>query len=233
MIGSHLASVLAPLAVLVPMLAAAMTLFAGCQAPVDNEPAATRAVLHGEVWYRQRSALPPDAVLDVSLLDVSRMETEDADLIPEALRQNLSRLIVGEVRGGEAGAMFEAATSGAGLISTTHSHSATSAIDRLASRVAQGGVLTVEEAKAKGMNPKMLCSFVDGSKAMIEMAALANAAASHVAEQDDVHNGSVFHPAAVVFAPALAVARSCSSVMLCMVRSFINQGYLQASIVHD
>ena len=30
------------------------------------------------------------------------------------------------------------------------------------------------EALAKGMNPKMLCSFVDGSKAMIEMAALAN-----------------------------------------------------------
>jgi len=31
------------------------------------------------------------------------------------------------------------------------------------------------EAAAKRMNPKMLCSFVDGSKAMIEMAALANA----------------------------------------------------------
>lgn len=30
------------------------------------------------------------------------------------------------------------------------------------------------EAERKGMNPKMLCSFVDGSKAMIEMAALAN-----------------------------------------------------------
>jgi predicted homoserine dehydrogenase-like protein len=30
------------------------------------------------------------------------------------------------------------------------------------------------EAASKGMNPKMLCSFVDGSKAMIEMAALAN-----------------------------------------------------------
>ncbi|WP_280188788.1 MmgE/PrpD family protein [Delftia sp. PS-11] len=40
------------------------------------------------------------------------------------------------------------------------------------------------------------------------MAALANAAASHVAEQDDVHNGSVFHPAAVVFPPALAMAQS-------------------------
>jgi predicted homoserine dehydrogenase-like protein len=32
------------------------------------------------------------------------------------------------------------------------------------------------EAASKKMNPKMLCSFVDGSKAMIEMAALANAA---------------------------------------------------------
>ena len=40
------------------------------------------------------------------------------------------------------------------------------------------------------------------------MAALVNAAASHVAEQDDVHNGSVFHPAAVVFPPAVAVAQS-------------------------
>jgi predicted homoserine dehydrogenase-like protein len=31
-----------------------------------------------------------------------------------------------------------------------------------------------DEAASKHMNPKMLCSFVDGSKAMIEMAALAN-----------------------------------------------------------
>ena len=39
-------------------------------------------------------------------------------------------------------------------------------------------------------------------------AAMANAAASHVAEQDDVHNGSVFHPATVVFSPVLAVAQA-------------------------
>jgi 2-methylcitrate dehydratase PrpD len=39
-------------------------------------------------------------------------------------------------------------------------------------------------------------------------AAMVNAAASHYAEQDDVHNGSVFHPAAVVFPPALAVAQA-------------------------
>ena len=40
------------------------------------------------------------------------------------------------------------------------------------------------------------------------LAAMANAAASHVAEQDDIHNGSVFHPATVVFPPALACAQA-------------------------
>lgn len=69
-----------------------------------------------------------------------------ADLMPEALRQNLARLVVGEVRGGEAGAMFEAMQAGTGTLSTTHSHSAASTMDRLASRVAQGGVLTIDEA---------------------------------------------------------------------------------------
>jgi len=39
-------------------------------------------------------------------------------------------------------------------------------------------------------------------------AAMSNAAASHVAEQDDVHNGSVFHPATVVFPVALAMAQA-------------------------
>jgi 2-methylcitrate dehydratase PrpD len=45
-----------------------------------------------------------------------------------------------------------------------------------------------------------------GSSPMV--AAAINAAASHFAEQDDVHNGSVFHPAAVVFPAALAVAQA-------------------------
>jgi 2-methylcitrate dehydratase PrpD len=40
------------------------------------------------------------------------------------------------------------------------------------------------------------------------VAAMVNAASSHVAEQDDVHNGSVFHPATVVFSAALAVAQA-------------------------
>ena len=48
----------------------------------------------------------------------------------------------------------------------------------------------------------------DGKTSSPYLAAMANAAASHVAEQDDVHNGSVFHPAAVVFPPAVAVAQA-------------------------
>ncbi|WP_144276571.1 CpaF family protein [Parenemella sanctibonifatiensis] len=73
-------------------------------------------------------------------------EVTVADLFPEALRQNLSRLIVGEVRGAEAGALFEALQSGAGTMATTHSHSAGSTIDRLAARVAQGGMWSIAEA---------------------------------------------------------------------------------------
>ncbi|MGL4831215.1 MAG: CpaF family protein [Propionibacteriaceae bacterium] len=73
-------------------------------------------------------------------------EVTVADLIPEALRQNLSRIIVGEVRGGEAGALIEAMQSGAGSLGTTHAHSALSTIDRLAARIAQGRVLSIDEA---------------------------------------------------------------------------------------
>ena len=42
-------------------------------------------------------------------------------------------------------------------------------------------------------------------------AAMVNAASSHFAEQDDVHNGSVFHPGAVVFPATLAVAQALGS----------------------
>ena len=46
--------------------------------PAAAEPAAVasaeQATLEGTVWYRQRSALPEDAVVEVSLLDVSRAD---------------------------------------------------------------------------------------------------------------------------------------------------------------
>ena len=49
---------------------------------------------------------------------------------------------------------------------------------------------------------------VSGERTSPYLAAMANAAASHVAEQDDVHNGSVFHPATVVFPAAVAAAQA-------------------------
>ncbi len=52
---------------------------------------------------------------------------------------------------------------------------------------------------------------VNRSHTSAYFAAMANAAASHVAEQDDVHNGSVFHPATVVFPVALALAQTLGS----------------------
>ena len=73
-------------------------------------------------------------------------EVTVADLIPEALRQNLTRLIVGEVRGVEARAMVEAMQAGAGALSSVHAHSAAATLDRLVARMARGGEITVDEA---------------------------------------------------------------------------------------
>jgi 2-methylcitrate dehydratase PrpD len=52
---------------------------------------------------------------------------------------------------------------------------------------------------------------ISRTRATPMFAAMVNAAASHYAEQDDVHNGSVFHPAAVVFPAALAVGQALGS----------------------
>ena len=49
---------------------------------------------------------------------------------------------------------------------------------------------------------------INRSRTSAYFAAMVNAAASHVVEQDDVHNGSVFHPATVVFPVALALAQT-------------------------
>lgn len=47
-----------------------------------------------------------------------------------------------------------------------------------------------------------------GSTTSPYFAAMVNAAAAHMVEQDDLHNSSVFHPACVVFPPALAMAQA-------------------------
>ena len=54
-----------------------------------------------------------------------------AELVEGSLRFNLSRLIVGEVRGREIISMFQAMQSGAGSMSTTHAPDARAAIERL------------------------------------------------------------------------------------------------------
>ena len=49
---------------------------------------------------------------------------------------------------------------------------------------------------------------IDRTRATPYFAAMVNAAASHFVEQDDVHNGSVFHPATVVFPVVMALAQA-------------------------
>jgi 2-methylcitrate dehydratase PrpD len=69
-------------------------------------------------------------------------------------------------------------------------------------------VLAIDEF-AKEMGPEHGRSevLISGRTTSSFFAAMVNAAASHVSEQDDVHNGSVFHPGTVIFPAALAVAQ--------------------------
>jgi 2-methylcitrate dehydratase PrpD len=85
-------------------------------------------------------------------------------------------------------------------------------IDWLGSALAGKGARPVEaiarfaERMGPDDGPSEVLIHRRGSSPLV--AAIANAAASHVAEQDDLHNSSVLHPATVVFPPALAVAQS-------------------------
>lgn len=61
------------------------------------------------------------------------------EILRRMLRLNLSRIIVGEVRGLEVLSMFEAMQAGSGSLSTTHAYSAKAAIQRLAGLALKGG----------------------------------------------------------------------------------------------
>lgn len=84
-------------------------------------------------------------------------------------------------------------------------------LDWLASALAGKGARPVEavEGVARSMGPAQGRAEVLISRRRTSplFAALVNGASSHYAEQDDVHNGSVFHPGAVVFPAALATAQ--------------------------
>lgn len=85
-------------------------------------------------------------------------------------------------------------------------------VDWVGSALAGKGVRPVEimagfgRSMGPGSGPCEI--LIDRSTSSPIFAALVNGASSHVAEQDDVHNGSVFHPAAVVFPAALALAQA-------------------------
>jgi len=85
-------------------------------------------------------------------------------------------------------------------------------IDWLGSALAGKGARPVcaLERFAAQMGPANGASEIvhSGASTSAWFAAVINGASSHVAEQDDVHNGSVFHPAAVVFPAALAAAQA-------------------------
>ena len=85
-------------------------------------------------------------------------------------------------------------------------------VDWFGSAVAGHGSRPVESMGrfARSMGPAQGPSevLINGTGTSPFLAAMVNAAASHVAEQDDVHNGAGFHPATVVFSPAVAVAQA-------------------------
>ena len=61
------------------------------------------------------------------------------DLLYSALRLNLSRIVVGEVRGREILPLIKAAQAGAGTLSTTHAYGARAAIERLVTCALEAG----------------------------------------------------------------------------------------------
>ena len=85
-------------------------------------------------------------------------------------------------------------------------------VDWFGSAVAGKGANPVEIltrfAEQMGPNSGPSEILVHRSSSSPYLAAMSNAAASHVVEQDDLHNSSVFHPATVVFSPALACAQA-------------------------
>ncbi|HTT04653.1 MAG TPA: MmgE/PrpD family protein [Steroidobacteraceae bacterium] len=78
----------------------------------------------------------------------------------------------------------------------------------LAGKDARPALIIEEFARSMGPaeGPSTILTSRRGSSPYF--AAMANAAASHVVEQDDVHNGSVFHPGTVVFPAVVALAEA-------------------------
>jgi len=102
------------------------------------------------------------------------------------------------------------------------------AIDWFGSAIAGGGArparLIEVLARSQGPPSGMSTSLSSGQKTSAYFAAMINGAACHTVEQDDVHNGSVYHPAAVVFPAAFALAEERDLTAAQMVEAVVS-GY--------
>lgn len=72
-------------------------------------------------------------------------EVDLREIVFRALRFNLDRLIVGEVRGPEVLAMFKAMQAGSGSLSTTHAHHARAGVERLVTCAMEAGPHVTED----------------------------------------------------------------------------------------
>lgn len=93
---------------------------------------------HGRVFAQQ--ARPGSGELTAAGTRAGAITTSMA--LEKALRHNIDRIIVGEVRGQEVVAMFEAMQGGNGSMSTVHADSARDAIERLAGIAAKDKTLS-------------------------------------------------------------------------------------------
>ena len=96
------------------------------------------------------------------------------DLLRAALRHRPDRIILGEVRGGEAFDLLQALNTGhSGTLSTIHANSATQALNRLASCVLQSGVdfpyAAIRSAIADSIQLVLHIERRDGKRAVKEM----------------------------------------------------------------
>src|SRR5262249_27161357 len=95
---------------------------------------------------KDRERIRPNVVRNVVRFEARRAQRDlpavtIRDLLRATLRHRPDRIILGEVRGGEAFDLLQALNTGhAGSLSTIHANSATQALARLASCVLQSGV---------------------------------------------------------------------------------------------
>ena len=78
---------------------------------------------------------------------------------------------------------------------------------RLSRAVAAGGLMS-RGRDDEGYGPGMATALPELAPAPALVAALVNAASSHVLEMDDLHNASIYHPGTCIFPAALAAAES-------------------------